>query len=91
MPPSILLSLTIATAYGCLFHVLFGRQFWQWPVFWLSAIVGFFAGYIAGIAVGLELGRIGSVPVVAATLGAAIFLGLARYFTAPYTHGGQRH
>ena len=90
MSPSIILSLAIATVYGCGFHAVFGRRLWQWPVFWLAAIVGFFLGYVLGVATGLELGRVGSVPLVAATLGAAVLLALAWYFTAPWADGGDR-
>jgi len=82
MSPSILLSLVIATCYGCGVHAVLGRRLWQWPVFWLSAIAGFFFGYVLGVATGLELGRIGSVPLVASTLGAAALLTLAWYFTS---------
>ena len=90
MPPSILLSLTIATCYGCAFHAVFGRRLWQWPIFWGVAIAGFFLGYVLGVATGLEWGRIGSVPLVASTLGAAFALALAWYFTAPWADGGIR-
>jgi hypothetical protein len=90
MSPSIILSLVIATCYGCGFHAVFGRRLWQWPVFWLAAIAGFFLGYVLGVAVGLELGRVGSVPLVAATLGAAALLALAWFFSAPWaTDGGD--
>jgi hypothetical protein len=84
MSPSIILSLVIATCYGCGFHFIFGRRLWQWPIFWLTAIVGFFIGYVLGVAAGLEIGRIGSVPLVAATLGSAALLALAWYFSAPW-------
>jgi len=89
MSPSILLSLAIATCYGCGFHAAFGRRLWQWPVFWSAAIAGFFLGYVLAVASGLELGRIGSVPLVASTLGAAALLALAWYFTAPWTTDGD--
>ena len=90
MTPSILLSLVIATVYGCGFHAVAGRRLWQWPVFWLSAIAGFFLGYVLGVASGLELGRIGSVPLAASTLGSAALLALAWYFTAPWANEGNR-
>lgn len=90
MSPSIVLSLVIATAYGCGFHAVVGRRLWQWPIFWASAIAGFFAGYVLGVATGLEAGRIGSVPLVASTLGSAAVLALAWYFTAPWADAGDR-
>jgi hypothetical protein len=84
MSPSVLLSLTIATCYGCAFHALFGRRIWQWPLFWAVAIVGFLAGYVTGIATGLDAIRVGSIPLLAATLASLGALGLAWYFSAPY-------
>jgi ribose/xylose/arabinose/galactoside ABC-type transport system permease subunit len=84
MPPSILFSLTLATCLGCGFHVVVGRRLWQWPLFWLVAVLGFFLGYVAGVASGFELARIGSVPIVASLAGALAALLLAWYFTHPY-------
>ena len=84
MPPSILLSIAIAICYGCVFHVVVGRRMWQWPLFCASSLVGFFAGYVVGVATGLEALRIGSVPVAAATLGALLALLLAWYFSVPW-------
>lgn len=83
MPPSILLSLVIASVYGCAFHAAFGRRMWQWPLFWLTAIVGFFGGFLLGVALGVDLLLIGSVPLVPATFGAVILLLLAWYFSSP--------
>lgn len=90
MSPSVLLSLVIATCYGCGFHALFGRRLWQWPLFWGAAVAGFFAGYVGGIVVGLEALRVGSVPLLAATLGAFAGLGLTWYFSAPYAGGDDQ-
>jgi peptidoglycan/LPS O-acetylase OafA/YrhL len=84
LPPSILLSLTIAVCYGCAFHALFGRRIWQWPVFLLASLAGFFGGFVLGVATGFEALRIGSVPLAAATLGAFIALVLAWYFSSPW-------
>jgi hypothetical protein len=96
MSPAVLLSLTIATCYGCGFHMLFGRRIWQWPLFWVVAIAGFLAGYVIGIAIGLDAIRVGSIPLLAATLASFGALGLAWYFSAPYAvrageqRGGNR-
>jgi predicted membrane-bound dolichyl-phosphate-mannose-protein mannosyltransferase len=84
VPPSILLSLIIATLYGCAFHAVMGRRLWQWPLYWISSLGGFFAGYVLGIVTGFEMMRIGSVPVVAASLGAFIALLLSWYFSGPW-------
>jgi hypothetical protein len=83
LPPSIVLSLVLATAYGCLFHVIFGRRLWQWPLFWAVAVLGFFGGYVLGVVLGVEWLRVGSVPVAAASAGALTLLALTLYFSAP--------
>ncbi len=83
MSPSIILSLTIATALGSGFHALLGRRLWQWPVYWASAVAGFFLGYVGGVALGIELLPLGSVPLFSSLAGALLLLGLAWYFMAP--------
>jgi hypothetical protein len=82
-----LVSLVLATAYGCAFHVLVGRRLWQWPLFVGVATLGFFAGYAAGVALGVEWLRVGSVPLAAASTGALVCLLLAWYFSAPEAKG----
>jgi hypothetical protein len=82
MSPSLLLGFTIATCYGCAFHVVAGRRLWQWPLYWAAALVGFFGGYGVGVASGFELLRVGSIPLAAATLGTALALAIAWYFSA---------
>lgn len=83
MSPSIILSLTIATALGSGFHAIAGRRLWQWPVYWASAVAGFFLGYVGGVALGIELLAVGSIPLLASLAGASLLLGLAWYFMAP--------
>jgi uncharacterized membrane protein YeaQ/YmgE (transglycosylase-associated protein family) len=85
LSPPVLLGLTIATLYGCACHALFGRRLWQWPLFLVAGLIGFFCGYAAGVALGFEWIRIGSLPLVASTLGAALTLWLCWFFTSPYT------
>ncbi|CAN5811621.1 hypothetical protein BH20CHL1_BH20CHL1_00420 [soil metagenome] len=91
MPPSLLLGLTIATIYGCGCHALVGRRLWQWPLFWTAALLGFFMGHAAGVALGVEWLRIGSVPLLAATLGAAGALWLCWFFTGSYAAVDSDH
>jgi len=81
--PSIILSLTIATALGSGFHAVLGRRLWQWPVYWACAVLGFFLGYVGGVALGLELVPLGSIPLFSSLAGALLLLGLAWYFMAP--------
>lgn len=84
MPPPILLGITIATLYGCGCHALFGRRLWQWPLFLVGALLGFFLGYAAGVALSMDWLRIGSIPLLASTLGAGFVLWLCWFFSAPF-------
>jgi NO-binding membrane sensor protein with MHYT domain len=86
--PPLLLGLTIATLYGCGCHALFGRRLWQWPLFWASALVGFFAGFAAGVGLGMEWVRLGSIPLLVSTIGALVGLWLCWFFTSPYAVSG---
>lgn len=84
MPPPVLLGLTIAVMYGCVCHTVVGRRLWQWPLFIMTAVAGFFSGYAAGVVFGIEWFRVGSLPMVASTVGAVVALWLCWFFTAPY-------
>lgn len=87
MPPSLLLSLVFALLYGSVWHVIFGRRAWQLPVYLLAAVAGFFAGFAGGVALGVEWLRVGSIPLLASTLGAALALLGAWYLVLPAPAG----
>ncbi|MDI3341555.1 MAG: hypothetical protein QJR03_13610 [Sphaerobacter sp.] len=90
MPPSVLLSLLLASIYGLLFHSLFGRRLWQLPCYWLAAVVGFFAGEVVAVLAGVTLLRVGTVPLATATAGALVGLGICWFFTSPPATRAQR-
>lgn len=83
MPPSLLLSLVFALLYGSAWHVLVGRRAWQLPVYLLAAAAGFFGGFAAGVALGIEWLRVGSIPLLASTLGASLALVGTWYLVLP--------
>lgn len=89
MPPSIILTLLLASICGLLFHSLFGRKLWQLPCFWLSAVVGFSAGEILAILAGVEFLRLGNVPLLPALLGTLIALLICWFFTSTPQPAGQ--
>jgi hypothetical protein len=88
LAPAVILSLTLATFYASVFHVLAGRRLWQWPLFWASSLAGFMAGFAAGVGWHFEWLRVGDVPLLSATLGAAGVLALAWFFSAPAARSG---
>lgn len=82
MPPSLILSLLLGSIYGLLFHSMFGRKLWQLPCFWLSAVLGFYVGEILAILAGVELLRLGNIPILPATVGALGGLFICWFFTS---------
>jgi len=93
VPPSLILTLLLASICGLLFHSLFGRKLWQLPCFWLSAMVGFSAGEILAILAGVEFLRLGNVPLLPALVGTLVALLICWFFTStpqPATPGRAR-
>lgn len=87
MPPSLLLSLVLASIYGLLFHSLVGRRLWQLPCYWATAIAGFFLGELLATFMGASLLRLGNVPLAMASLIAWVALGVCWFFIAPLPDG----
>lgn len=83
MSPALVLSLIMAVFLGSLFHVVLGRRIWQWPLFVATSMLGFFAGFLAGVAWNVDWLRVGDVPLFISTVGAAAATGLAWFFSAP--------
>jgi hypothetical protein len=83
MPPAVLFGLVLATLYASAFHLVCGRRLWQWPLFWVAAVAGFFGGYAAGVLLGFEVVRVGVLPLAACTLGSTLLLGIAWFFSTP--------
>ncbi len=83
MSPALVLSIVTAIFCGSLFHVVAGRRIWQWPLFVVTSLVGFFCGFLAGVTWGLEWLRVGDVPLLISVSGALAATGLAWFFSAP--------
>jgi hypothetical protein len=83
MPPAVLFAILLALALGLLFHSVFGRRLWQLPCFLVSSTVGVFAGQVIAVFSGTTYLQVGNVPVVMASIGALLMLGLCWFFTAP--------
>jgi hypothetical protein len=83
VPPSLILAILLGSIYGLLFHSVFGRRLWQLPWYWLSSVVGFLAGEILASLAGVELFRLGTIPLGAATAGALVGLAICWFFTSP--------
>ena len=76
MPPSIVLGCLLGSIYGLLGHAFVGRHWWQLPGYWLGGIAGFFVGYAVAALGGGGLLRLGSVPLLEASLGSGLVVAL---------------
>src|SRR5437763_15260631 len=64
MSPSVVLSLLLGSLYGLLWHACLGRRWGQLPVYWLISILGFFAGYALAVISGIQVLRLGTIPLL---------------------------
>ena len=78
---TMLVFLGLGTAYALLFHFLLGRNIQQLILFWLVSILGSGLGFGLSGLLGLHLLTLGGVPVVEASIGAVLFLLVARWAT----------
>lgn len=76
MSPSVMLGLVLGSLYGLLCHAFVGQRWRQLPVYWVTGLLGFFAGYALAVLGGIEIARLGTVPLLEATLGSCLALGL---------------
>lgn len=74
MPPSLVLGCLLGSIYGLLGHAFVGRRWRQLPGYWLGGLLGFFAGYLVAAWGGGGVVRLGSVPLLEASLGSGLVL-----------------
>ena len=68
MNPSLVFGFVLATLYGLVFYVIFGRGWLRLIFYWLASVGGFFLGqWIAGL-LGLAIFNIGELRVVEGTI-----------------------
>ncbi len=70
IPPGFLLSFLLASSLGFMGHGLFGRYRVAVLYYWLAALIGYAAGYLASLVLVTGLPRVGEAPVIEGTLGA---------------------
>ncbi len=79
MSPSVTLGFLLGSVYGLLAHLFVGRAWRELPVYWLTGVAGFIAGFVAAVLLGVGLVRLGTVPLVETTLGSLACLALAAW------------
>jgi hypothetical protein len=75
--PLLTLSLTIATLYGALFHLLRGRTLQELLIYWVAAVAGFAGGQLLASGLSWPDVLIGELHLVAASLACWLFLAFA--------------
>ena len=80
--PTLTFGFLLATLYGAAFHFIVGGDVRRLALFLLSAWVGFSLGHILGVMFAIDILNIGTLRVVAATLGAFTALVAARVLTS---------
>jgi len=77
--PALIFSLLLASVYAVAFFYWQGRNLGDLLVFWLAAVLGFAAGQLAGAWWGFVPLTLGEIQIVEATLGAVLFLAIAKW------------
>jgi hypothetical protein len=67
LPPAALLILLLATVYGAMAHLLWGRRLLQLFLFWVAAFAGCLLAYSLGLHLLRQLRAPAGVPIVEAT------------------------
>jgi len=68
MIPSLVFGFVLATLYGLVFYVFFGRGWLRLVSYWLVSVVGFFLGQWAVGLLGLAIFNIGELRVIEGTI-----------------------
>jgi hypothetical protein len=76
--PSLLLSFLLASLYGIVYYLVFGRGWLALGVYWLAALIGFALGQFLSRALAFSLLPLGSVNVIEASIASLIVLFLTR-------------
>jgi len=79
-PPLLVLSLVIATLYGALFHLLWGRTLRELLIYWAAALLGFGSGQLLASAFSWRDLLIGELHLLTASAVCWLFMALAKQF-----------
>ncbi len=68
MPPPLLLAFVIASLYGLVFYLIFGKGWARLGLYWVAGVAGFGIGQWLASLIGIALLNIGPVNLVEGTL-----------------------
>lgn len=74
---ALILGFLIASAYGALFHFIFGGTLRRLPVYLVAAWIGFVAGHLFGDFLGIDLLKLGRLYLLPASIGSWLALLIA--------------
>jgi hypothetical protein len=77
--PAFVLSLVLASLYGALFHLIWGKSWSDFFLYWVSAILGFGLGQAIGNVIALKVLLVGEVHLLEASLVCWAALFIARW------------
>jgi hypothetical protein len=80
MTPSLVFGFVLATLYGLVFYVFFGRGWLRLVSYWLVSVVGFFLGQGAAGLLGLAIFNIGELRVIEGTIVSWLSLWTIRFW-----------
>jgi hypothetical protein len=80
--PILTFSFILATLFGAAFHVVLGGDTRRLVVFLLASWIGFALGQLVGVTFGIDVFAIGSLRVVAASLGSIVALIAMSFLTS---------
>jgi hypothetical protein len=68
LSPSLVFSLLLASLYGAVFHLIWGKRWRDLGIYWAAAVIGFGAGQAVFAALGFSVYLIGQVRAVESTI-----------------------
>ena len=72
--PTLIFGFILATLFGAMFHLIFGGDSRRLALFLLAGWAGFGLGHVVGVLFNIDLLNIGTLRIVAASVGAFITL-----------------
>jgi uncharacterized membrane protein YeaQ/YmgE (transglycosylase-associated protein family) len=79
--PTVTFAFILATLFGAVFHLIVGGDARRLALYLLTGWIGFGLGHVLGVALKINIMNIGSLRIVAASLGAIVALVIARFLT----------
>jgi len=76
--PVVILSLVLATLYGAIFHLLWGRSLRQFLICWAAALLGFVVGQVVASELSWRDILIGEIHLLAASVASWLSMAFAR-------------